>query len=203
VIPSRVFNAMVSTLTGCRLHDHNCGFKLYRSEVVREVDIYGELHRFVPVLAHARGFRVGEIEVHHRPRRHGTSKYGVSRFLKGFLDLLTVRFLTRFSQRPLHVLGGIGLGLLCLGLLGLGYLAVLWLLGYRPIGNRPMLLYAIAFLVVGVQLLSLGILAELVTAYNIRAEDTYSVAETIPARPAADESSGPVPPAPHEPGPMR
>jgi glycosyltransferase involved in cell wall biosynthesis len=203
VIPSRVFNTMVSTLTGCRLHDHNCGFKLYRSEVVREVDIYGELHRFVPVLAHARGFRVGEIEVHHRPRRHGTSKYGVSRFLKGSLDLLTVRFLTRFSQRPLHVLGGIGLGLLCLGLLGLGYLAVLWLLGYRPIGNRPMLLYAIAFLVVGVQFLSLGILAELVTAYNIRAEDTYSVAEAIPSRPTADESAGTVPPAPHEPGPMR
>jgi glycosyltransferase involved in cell wall biosynthesis len=191
VIPSRVFNAMVSTLTGCRLHDHNCGFKLYRSEVVREVDIYGELHRFVPVLAHARGFRVGEIEVHHRPRRHGASKYGVSRFLKGFLDLLTVRFLTRFSQRPLHVLGGIGLGLLCLGLLGLGYLAVLWLMGYRPIGNRPMLLYAIAFLVVGVQLLSLGILAELVTAYGIRAEDTYSISETIPSRQPPDGSPGP------------
>ena len=106
---------MVSRLTGCRLHDHNCGFKLYRREVLREVGIYGELHRFVPVLAHARGFRVGEIEVHHRPRRHGSSKYGVSRFLKGFLDLLTVRFLTRFRQRPLHILGGIGLVLLALG----------------------------------------------------------------------------------------
>ena len=106
VFPSRVFNWMVSRLTGCRLHDHNCGFKLYRSEVVREVEIYGELHRFVPVLAHARGFRVAEIEVNHRPRRHGASKYGVSRFLKGFLDLLTVRFLTRFRQRPLHILGG-------------------------------------------------------------------------------------------------
>ena len=109
VYPSRAFNWMVSTLTGCHLHDHNCGFKLYRSEVVREVEIYGELHRFVPVLAHARGFRVAEIEVHHRPRRHGSSKYGVSRFLKGFLDLLTVRFLTRFRQRPLHILGELAL----------------------------------------------------------------------------------------------
>ena len=109
VYPSRVFNWMVSRLTGCRLHDHNCGFKLYRREVLREVGIYGELHRFIPVLAHARGFRVGEVVVRHRRRRHGASKYGFSRLLKGFLDLLTVRFLTRFSQRPLHVLGGIGL----------------------------------------------------------------------------------------------
>ena len=127
VYPSRVFNWMVSRLTGCRLHDHNCGFKLYRREVLREIGIYGELHRFIPVLAHARGFRVGEVEVRHRRRRHGASKYGFSRFFKGFLDLLTVRFLTRFSQRPLHVLGGIGLSLFGLGSLGMLYLAVLWL----------------------------------------------------------------------------
>ena len=123
---------MVSRLTGCRLHDHNCGFKLYRREVLREVGIYGELHRFIPVLAHARGFRVGEVEVRHRRRRHGASKYGFSRFLKGFLDLLTVRFLTRFSQRPLHVLGGIGLSLFALGSLGMLYLAVLWLDPQQP-----------------------------------------------------------------------
>ncbi len=140
VIPSRIFNGMVSRLTGCRLHDHNCGFKLYRREVVREVGIYGELHRFVPVLAHARGFRVGEIEVHHRPRKHGSSKYGFSRFLKGFLDLLTVRFLTRFRQRPLHILGALGVVMLTVGLVGLTYLAVLWVIGDRPIGNRPLLL---------------------------------------------------------------
>ena len=115
VYPSRVFNWMVSRLTGCYLHDHNCGFKLYRKAVLDEIGIYGELHRFIPVLAHARGFRVGEVVVRHRPRRHGTSKYGVSRLVKGFLDLLTVRFLTRFSQRPLHVLGGFGLALLGIG----------------------------------------------------------------------------------------
>jgi glycosyltransferase involved in cell wall biosynthesis len=183
VYPSRVFNWMVSRVSGCRLHDHNCGFKLYRGEVVREIDIYGELHRFIPVLAHARGFKVAEVEVRHRSRSHGVSKYGFSRFFKGFLDLLTVRFLTRFGQRPLHVLGGIGLSLLGLGSLGMLYLALLWLdPSNRPIGGRPLLFYSIALLVVGTQLLSLGILAELVTAYNIRAEDTYSVAETIPAK---------------------
>ena len=194
VIPSRIFNGMVSRLTGCRLHDHNCGFKLYRRQVVREVGIYGELHRFVPVLAHARGFRVGEIEVHHRPRKHGSSKYGFSRFLKGFLDLLTVRFLTRFRERPLHILGALGIVMLTVGLVGLTYLAILWVIGDRPIGHRPLLSYSVAFLVVGVQFLSLGILAELVTAYNIRTEDTYSIAETI-----EPISSSP----PHEPGPMR
>jgi len=183
VYPSRVFNWIVSHLTGCRLHDHNCGFKLYRREVLREVGVYGELHRFIPVLAHARGFRVGEVEVQHRRRRFGASKYGFSRFLTGLLDLLTVRFLTRFSQRPLHVLGGIGLLLFSAGSLGMLTLAVLWLdPNNRPIGNRPILFYSIALLLVGVQLVTLGILAEHVTAYNIRAEDTFSIAETIPTR---------------------
>ena len=180
VYPSRVFNWTVSRMTGCRLHDHNCGFKLYRKAVLEEIGIYGELHRFIPVLAHARGFRVGEVEVRHRARRHGTSKYGVSRLVKGFLDLLTVRFLTRFSQRPLHVLGGFGLTLLGLGGLGMLYLAIIWLdPKNRPIGDRPLLFYSGAFVSIGVQLLSLGILAELVTAYNIRPEDTYSVVERI------------------------
>ena len=188
VYPSRVFNWMVSHLTGCYLHDHNCGFKLYRRAVLEEIGIYGELHRFIPVLAHARGFHVGEVEVRHRPRRHGRSKYGLSRLLKGFLDLLTVRFLTRFSQRPLHVLGGLGLALVGLGGLGMVYLALLWLNpANRPIGNRPLLYYCGVFVSIGIQLLSLGILAELVTAYNIRSEDTYSVVETIPSR--GEESS--------------
>ncbi|HZW31594.1 MAG TPA: glycosyltransferase family 2 protein [Isosphaeraceae bacterium] len=188
VYPSRVFNWMVSHLTGCYLHDHNCGFKLYRRAVLEEIGIYGELHRFIPVLAHARGFHVGEVEVRHRPRRHGRSKYGLARLLKGFLDLLTVRFLTRFSQRPLHVLGGFGLALVVLGGLGMVYLALLWLdPANRPIGNRPLLYYSGVLMSIGIQLLSLGILAELVTSYNIRPEDTYSVVETLPSR---QEESG-------------
>ena len=194
VYPSRVFNWMVSTLTGCRLHDHNCGYKLYRAEVVREVRIYGELHRFVPALAHARGFRVGEIEVRHRPRRHGASKYGVGRFLKGFLDLLTVRFLTRFRQRPSHVLGGLGLLMLVLGLFGMTELAIEWLLGYRPIGNRPFLVYSAVALGIGVQLLSLGILAELVTAFQVQSLETYSIAERLEPPDSATCSTTPHPP---------
>jgi len=177
--PSRVFNALVSRLTGCKLHDHNCGFKAYRRGVVEEVNLYGELHRFVPVLAFARGFTVTEVEVHHRPRQFGSSKYGVARFVKGLLDLLTVQFLSRFGQRPLHVLGGLGLLLLGVGSLGLAYLAGLWILGHRPIGDRPLLAYSSAMLGVGTQLLSLGVLAELVTAFQIRSVDTFSVAETV------------------------
>jgi glycosyltransferase involved in cell wall biosynthesis len=179
VYPSRVFNWMVSSLTGCALHDHNCGFKLYRHDVLLEVGIYGELHRFVPVLAHAKGFRVAEIVVRHRARKFGSSKYGVARFVKGLLDLLTVRFLTRFSQRPLHVLGAVGLGLFVVGVAGLLYMAIEWLQGHRPIGTRPFLFYSATLFGVGTQLVCLGILAELVTSYNIRAEDTYSIAETL------------------------
>lgn len=190
VYPSRVFNAMVSAMTGCRLHDHNCGFKAYRKAVLDEVEIYGELHRFVPVLAHAKGFRVGEIEVNHRSRKFGASKYGVSRFAKGLLDLLTVRFLTGFAHRPLHVLGGLGLILLSVGGLGLVYLAMLWLLGDRPIGSRPLLTYSVAVLQVGMQLLSVGVIAELVTSYNIRTEHTYSIAESV-GSPPPDEIEEP------------
>jgi glycosyltransferase involved in cell wall biosynthesis len=182
--PSRVFNWMVSRLSGCRLHDHNCGFKAYRREVLDEVTLYGELHRFVPVLAHERGFKVAEIVVNHRPRKFGHSKYGVARFIKGFLDLLTVHFLSRYGQRPLHVLGALGLALLALGGAGLSYLAILWFIGfwaegYRPIGDRPLLFYSGTLLGVGTQLVCLGVLAEMVTAYSIRETDTFSVAETL------------------------
>lgn len=184
VYPSKVFNWLVARLTKLKLHDHNCGLKVFRAEVAREVRLYGELHRFVPVLAHARGFRVTELAVNHRPRRHGVSKYGIRRFLRGFLDLLTVTFLTGYGQRPQHLLGGVGLLLLFLGISGLGYLALLWLLMHvipvldpTPIGNRPLLAYSAAALLLGGQALSLGLLAELVVAYTGREEDTYSVAE--------------------------
>lgn len=183
VWPSRVFNRMVSWLTGVRLHDHNCGMKCYRAEVFREVRLYGELHRFIPVLAAARGFRVGEMEINHRPRRFGRSKYGVHRFLKGFLDLLTVKFLTGFGQRPQHMLGGLGLLSFLLGNLGLAYLAVTWVIRlwhpekYEPLHQRPLLIYALAALLLGAQMMSIGFLAELVIAYTSRDEDSYSIAE--------------------------
>jgi dolichol-phosphate mannosyltransferase len=184
VLPSRAFNWLVGWLTGVRLHDHNCGLKCYRCEVFSEVRLYGELHRFVPVLAHARGFRVGEAVVRHRPRKYGHSKYGVRRFVKGFLDLLTVKFLTGFSQRPQHLLGAIGLGCLALGGAGMIYLAGYWFLmelrGIDPMLHaRPAMIYSLGLLVFGAQLMSIGFLAELIIAYQGRDSDSYSVAERI------------------------
>jgi glycosyltransferase involved in cell wall biosynthesis len=184
VYPSKVFNGLVGLMTGLRLHDHNCGLKLFRAEVTQEVQIYGELHRFIPVLAHARGFRVTEVAVNHRSRQHGHSKYGMRRFLRGLLDLLTVTFLTSFGRRPQHALGTIGLGFFTLGVLGLIYLSLLWLamrLGIftaYPIGNRPLLAYSVAATLLGGQALSLGLLAELIVAYTTRSTDSYSIRET-------------------------
>jgi dolichol-phosphate mannosyltransferase len=175
---------MVSWTTGVHLHDHNCGMKCYRAEVFREVRLYGELHRFIPVLAAARGFRVGELEINHRPRRFGHSKYGVRRFVKGFLDLLTVKFLTGFGQRPQHLLGSLGLISFLLGNLGLLYLAVTWVIRlwypekYEPLHARPLLIYSLAALLLGAQMMSIGFLAELVTAHMGRDEDSYSIAES-------------------------
>ena len=189
IYPSKVFNWLVSRLTGLELHDHNCGLKLFRSEVADEIRIYGEMHRFIPVLAHARGFRVAEVPVHHRRRQFGQSKYGARRFLRGFLDLLTVRFLTGYGQSPAHVLGAIGIVFFGIGLIGLGFLSVVWLLtnvgglDFAPIGPRPLLAYSVASALLGAQAISLGLLAELLVAYAGRDSDTYSIAERT--RPAA------------------
>ncbi|MFK7776702.1 MAG: glycosyltransferase family 2 protein [Gimesia sp.] len=192
VYPSKVFNWMVGKLTGLHLHDHNCGLKIFRKEVAAEIRIYGELHRFIAVLADARGFKVTEISIHHRERQHGHSKYGVRRFLRGFLDLLTVRFLTGYGQRPQHMLGAIGICCLFLGGLGLGYLGIIWTLTnffgmeLGPIGNRPLLAYSVAVTILGGQAISLGLLAELIVAYTGRHQDTYSISERT-ADPAENE----------------
>ena len=182
VYPSKVFNWLAGKLTGLRLHDHNCGFKLFRSEVAAEIRIYGELHRFIPVLAHARGFEVAEIPVHHRKREFGHSKYGVKRFVRGLLDLLTVKFLTGYGQRPQHMLGAFGLFFFFLGLVGVTYLGVVWMmmnvfqtLDHEPIGTRPLLACSIAAMLLGAQAKSLGLLAELIVSNTGRDNDTYSV----------------------------
>ena len=184
VYPSKVFNWMVSKMTGLTLHDHNCGLKMFRSDVAAEINIYGELHRFIPVLAFARGFKVTEIPVHHRSRQHGVSKYGVRRFMRGLLDALTVTFLISFGRRPQHALGAIGLSFFGIGALGLGYLGVLWCLmrvvpslQIEAIGSRPLLAYSIAATLLGGQAMSLGLLAELIVAYTGKAKDSYSIAE--------------------------
>lgn len=194
VYPSKVFNALVGRLTGLKLHDHNCGLKLFKREVADELSLYGEMHRFIPVLAHARGFRVTELPVHHRPRQHGHSKYGVRRFLRGFLDLLTITFLTGFGHRPQHLLGAMGMLFFGLGALGLLYLAMLWVLMNvfeavppTPIGTRPLLAFSVAATLLGFQAISLGLLAELIVANTVRETETYSVAERI--KPSSERST--------------
>ncbi|MEC7450356.1 MAG: glycosyltransferase family 2 protein [Planctomycetota bacterium] len=185
--PSRIFNGLVGKFTGVKLHDHNCGFKCYRREVLDEVDLYGELHRFIPVLASSRGFRVGELAVDHRAREFGASKYGFERFIKGFLDLLTVYFLTGFRQRPQHLLGTVGLLAFGLGGIGMTYLAGYWILkefstfgeDWLPLHQRPLTLYSLGALLLGFQLISLGFLAELITAYQGRSTSNFSIKQRI------------------------
>jgi glycosyltransferase involved in cell wall biosynthesis len=162
---SRVFNGVTGRISGLRLHDMNCGLKAFRVEVARELDLYGELHRFIPVLAHDLGFRVTELAVNHRPREHGRSRYGMERYARGFLDLLTVTFMGRYRHRPLHLFGGLGLVLGTIGTAILVYLTIVKLTG-EPIGRRPLLLLGVLLVVVGIQFLSLGLLSELVTSQH-------------------------------------
>ena len=162
---SRLFNWVTGRISGLRLHDLNCGLKAYRVDVLRGLRIYGELHRFLPVLAHYQGFRVGELSVNHRPREHGRSRYGVERYLRGFLDLLTVSFIGRYRHRPLHLFGGFGLVLGLLGTAILAYLTVLKLTG-AAIGHRPLLVLGVLLVVVGMQFFSLGLLSEMVTSQH-------------------------------------
>jgi glycosyltransferase involved in cell wall biosynthesis len=162
---SRVFNTIVCWMTGVRLHDVNCGLKAYRAEVVRGLRLYGELHRFIPVLAHHRGYRVAELPVNHRPREHGRSRYGLERYVRGFLDLLTVSFIGRYRHRPLHLFGGLGL---LLSLAGTGVLVYLTAvkIGGSAIGHRPLLILGVLLVVVGLQFFSLGLITELITSHH-------------------------------------
>lgn len=176
-LPSKLFNATVRTLTGIKLNDFNCGFKAYRAESVDGLELYGELHRYIPVLVDWRGFRVGEIAVEHHARKWGHSKYGIERMAKGFFDLLTVILITRYRRRPLHLFGWAGLAMFGLGFVCLSYLTLLWFLGMGPIGSRPLLTLGLLLVVVGAQLFSTGLLGEMINstrsvevAYTIRQE---------------------------------
>ena len=162
---SRLFNWATAVVSGVRLHDVNCGLKAYRAEVVQGMRIYGELHRFIPILASYRGFRVAELPVNHRPRQHGRSRYGPERYLRGFFDLLSVTFMGRYRYRPLHLFGGIGLLLGAVGSIALLYLTVLKLWG-EAIGHRPLLTLGVLLVVVGIQFVSLGLLSELITSQH-------------------------------------
>jgi len=162
---SRLFNTVTAWMSGIRLHDMNCGIKAFRGDVARSLPLYGELHRFIPVLAHQEGYRVAELPVHHRPRAHGRSRYGVERYVRGFLDLLTVTFMGRYRHRPLHLFGGLGLLLGFAGFAVLVYMTVLKLSG-EAIGHRPLLILGVLLAVVGLQFFSLGLISELLTSQH-------------------------------------
>src|SRR6266480_1440441 len=162
---SRIFNWVTGRVSGLRLHDLNCGLKAYRAEVVQGLRLYGELHRFIPVLAHYRGHRIAELPVNHRPREHGRSRYGVERYLRGFLDLLTVSFIGRYRHRPLHLFGGLGLLLGAIGSAILVYLTVVKALGHA-IGQRPLLMLGVLLVVIGMQFFSLGLISEMITSHH-------------------------------------
>jgi glycosyltransferase involved in cell wall biosynthesis len=169
-LPSRLFNAVTSAAAGIRLHDFNCGFKLYRREVVDAIEVYGELHRFMPALAHWRGFRVGEVAVNHRPRKYGRSKFGAARFVNGFLDLLSAAFLSTSALKPLHLFGRIGLLSLAAGLvLGLWFVG-LWL-GGEPIRVRPLMLFGAGLVLLGIQLILMGLLGEMIARLGVSRAD--------------------------------
>jgi glycosyltransferase involved in cell wall biosynthesis len=176
--PSRFFNWVTRCVARVELHDFNSGFKVYRREVLEQVSIYGELHRFIPVLASRRGFRVGEIEVRHHARRHGASKYGWDRLYKGLLDLITVLFITKYTRRPLHLFGAFGLIFLGVGFGVNLYLAILWF-GGEPLSNRPLLLFGVLVMVLGFQILTTGLLGEMITFKSFRRTDSYSVRELV------------------------
>ena len=164
-LTSRLFNAVTSRVSGVRLHDMNSGLKAYRAEVVHGLRLYGELHRFIPVLAHYRGYRIAELPVNHRPREHGRSRYGIERYLRGFLDLLTVSFIGRYRHRPLHLFGGLGFVLTTIGIAILVYLTVDKALGHA-IGGRPLLTLGVLLVVVGMQFFSLGLISEMITSHH-------------------------------------
>ena len=161
-LPSKLFNWVTRKMARIDLHDFNSGFKLYRREVLEEIALYGELHRYIPVLASRKGFTIGEIPVRHHPRRHGTSKYGWDRFYKGLLDLITVLFIPRYTRRPLHLFGVIGLGL-----------------QGQTLSNRPLLLLGVLLMLLGIQVLTSGLIGEMITFKNFHRSDTYSVKERL------------------------
>lgn len=177
--PSKLFNWATRKMAQVDLHDFNCGFKVYRREVFDEVAIYGELHRYIPVLAGRRGFRIGELRVQHAKRKHGHSKYGWDRLYKGLLDLITVLFITKYNRRPLHLFGVIGLVFIGLGLTINSYLAALWLFWGAPLSNRPLLLLGVMLMLLGVQVLTTGLIGEMVTFKNFRGRDSYSIRERL------------------------
>ena len=173
---SKFFNYMTRLMSGIKIHDFNCGLKGYRKEVVKNVDIYGELHRYVPVLAGWKGFRITEVVVKHHPRKYGKTKFGISRFFKGFVDLLTVIFTTRYIRRPMHLFGFMGATAFFVGFLISAYLSYEWWINGTPLYNRPLLALGALLIIVGVQFFSVGLLGEFMV-HNSHDDSEYSIKE--------------------------
>ena len=169
-LPSKLFNTVTSGFSGVNLHDHDCGFKAFRREVADSLDLYGELHRYIPVLAHRQGFRITEIPVEHHKREYGYSKYGIERYLRGLFDFMTTVFLIRYSDRPMYFFGKIGLLCLTVGFAICSYLTVIWFMG-NPIGSRPLLVLGVLLILLGIQFISTGFIGNLLV--DITHRDHY------------------------------
>lgn len=154
-LPSKLFNKVTSSVSGVKLHDHDCGFKCFRREVVESLNLYGELHRYIPVLAYRNGFRITEITVNHRVREYGKSKYGVERYMRGLFDSLTTTFLLKYSDRPMYFFGRIGILTSLMGVAICLYLTIMWFMG-QAIGSRPLLVLGVLLVLVGIQFISTG-----------------------------------------------
>ena len=165
--PSKFFNKVVAALSGVKLHDFNCGFKAYRKEVVKSISLYGELHRFIPILADRKGFRIAEIGIQHNPRRFGKSKYGLERYFRGFFDSLTVAYLSKYYDRPMHFFGRVGLLTGFIGAVICVYLTVLWIMG-NSIGDRPLLLLGALLIIVGIQFFFMGLIGDILVDHNFK-----------------------------------
>ena len=188
-IPSKFFNMMTNVMTGLKINDHNCGLKAASTEVYRRVPLYGELHRYIPALAHQSGYKVRELAVNHRPREHGKSKYGFERYVRGAIDLLTVMTITKYGRRPAHLFGGLGLLSAFIGFITLAYLTIVKLFGGQAIGDRPLLMLGILLVILGVQLISIGLIAEIVLHRTAnRREATDLIRERTPVEPTARDA---------------
>ncbi|GFP23514.1 hypothetical protein HKBW3S09_00981, partial [Candidatus Hakubella thermalkaliphila] len=178
-IPSKIFNTVMALFTGIKIHDFNCGFKAYRREVIEELEIYGELHRFIPALVGQKRFRIGEVKIEHHPRKFGRTKYGIDRFLKGFLDFMTVMFVTRYTLRPSHFFGMTGLIFFVTGFLINLYITYIRITT-GSIGHRfPLLMLGILLIILGFQLFSTGLLAEMITRSHVKDDQGYSIRKKL------------------------
>jgi len=188
-LPSMIANAIISSSTGVKLHDYGCSLKVFRAEVVKPLKLYGEMHRFLPAIASEMGVTIVEKVVNHRPRRHGSSKYGISRTIRVVLDLLTVKFLISYSTRPLHIFGLLGMAMGSLGAAICAWLAWSKFVQHEGIANRPLLLFGILFLLTGVQLVTTGLVAEMLSRTYHESQDKpiYAIREVLEAESSRED----------------